>query len=91
MLLLLDPSNVVMVVSVYSVVGCLDGGGGCYACKDGVEMARDERCCEYAGDIEVGRWEKAVSIQTHIRWGLDRQKMEQTIGSAMSIQVVYGW
>ena len=54
MLLLLDPSNVVMVVSLYSVVGWLGGGCECYACGDGVEVSSDERCREHAGVIEVG-------------------------------------
>ena len=54
MLLLLEPSNVVMVVSLYSVMGWLCGGCECDACGDGVEVASDERCREHAGDIEVG-------------------------------------
>ena len=66
MLLLLEPSNVVMVVSLYSVMGWLGGGCECYACGDGVEVASDERCREHADDIEVGRWARAVSMQAHI-------------------------
>ena len=41
-LLLLEPSNVVLVVSVYSVVGWLGGECEGYACGDGVEVASDE-------------------------------------------------
>ena len=55
MLLLLEPSNVVLVVSWYSVVGWLGGGCECYACGDGVEVANDERC-----DVSmqaISRWE----------------------------------
>ena len=69
MLLLLEPSNVVMVRSLYSVVGWLGGGCECYACGDGVEVESDERFREHAGDIEVGRWDRAVSMQAHIKWG----------------------
>ena len=29
-------------------------------------MAREERCREHAGGIEVERWARAVSMQAHI-------------------------
>ena len=54
MLLLLEPSNVVMVGSLYSIVGWLSGGRECYACGNGVEVSSDERYRDHAGDIEVG-------------------------------------
>ena len=69
MLLLLEPSNVVMVVSLDGVMGWLGGGCECYACGDGVEVVSDEQCHEHAGVIYVVRWAKAVSMQAHINEG----------------------
>ena len=68
MLLLLEPSNVVLVVSLYSVVGWLGGGCECYACGDGVEVARDERCRDYAGGIVAGMsW---CGVAWFVRYGV---------------------